>query len=66
MSAVLHDLGKQKVLKGRILGIEFGQEVLGRKGVVAPETFLDDFPGACCSLVLHGICGFKLPDSHFV
>jgi hypothetical protein len=64
MSAVFHDLGKEKALKGQVSRIELIKEVLGRKGVVAPETFLDDFLGACCSLVLHGICGFKLPGSH--
>jgi hypothetical protein len=39
---------------------------LGQKGCSRPEKFLDDFPGACCSLVLHGICGFKLSGSHYV
>jgi hypothetical protein len=54
MTTVLHDLGKEKVLEGRVVGFELVQEVLGRKGVIAPETFLDNFLGTGCSLVFHG------------
>jgi hypothetical protein len=38
MSAVFHDLGKEKALKGQVPGIELSQEVLGRKGVVAQKN----------------------------
>jgi hypothetical protein len=45
--------GKEKVLEGQAVGFELVQEVLGRKGVIVPETFLDNFLGTGCSFVFH-------------